>query len=242
MVPFSDHIGVVFCSLLFREGRDLPGVPQVEQPQVQRALRRGAGVLHVLQRPAQLLERVAAVLEPPAPEPVQLHECNKNCVIFDLPGRHFPESVRREVSALPAGVVSAEADVGVEQAHEEDGVDVVALPAALLDTVGVDAGGVVGAAAEEELLPVVLDLDQEVPAEGVAAAKVEPRRLVVEGDAGEFGGGVLEVLDLPVGGQDHVEEVDQQPLVGRVAEDGLESGVGAGVDESLDERSHDSSS
>ena len=79
------------------------------------------------------------------------------------------------------------------------------------------------------LLPVALYLDDEIPAEGVAEAEVQPCRLVVKSDAGDFGSLVAQVRDSPVGWKYHVEEVDQQPLVGRVAEDSLE----AGVDESL---------
>ena len=84
MIPFCNHICIVLCSFSFGESCNLSGTPQVEEPQIQRSFWNGTGVLHVLQGPAQLLERIGAVFEPLAPEPVQLYESNKNCVIFNL--------------------------------------------------------------------------------------------------------------------------------------------------------------
>ena len=85
VIPFSNHICIVLCSFSFGESCDLSSAPQVEESQIQRSFWNGTGVLHVLQGPAQLLEGIGTVLEPLAPEPVQLYESNKNCVIFDLP-------------------------------------------------------------------------------------------------------------------------------------------------------------
>ena len=125
----------------------------------------------------------------------------------------------------PTGILTVKAQTGIEQGHKKDRLNVVVLSVTLLDPIGVDAGGIIGAAPEEVLLPVVLYLDDEIPAEGVAAAEVQPCRLVVKSDAGDFGGLVAQVRDFPVGWKYHVEEVDQQPLVGRVAEDSLETRI-----------------
>lgn len=75
---------------------------------------------------------------------------------------------------FPSGSVASEPDVSIEQAYHEDRIDIIALPVAFLDTVGIDARGIIGAAPEEILLPVVLNLDNEVPAQSVTAAEVQP--------------------------------------------------------------------
>lgn len=79
-----------------------------------------------------------------------------------------------QLSATPAGSAAAETDAGVEKADHEDRTDIIALSVTFSSSVGVDARRIIGAAPEEVLLPVVLDLNDEVPAGVISAAESVP--------------------------------------------------------------------
>ena len=76
--------------------------------------------------------------------------------------------------AVPTGILTVKAQTGIEQGHKKDRLNIVVLSVTLLDPIGVDARGVIGATPEEVLLPVVLYLDDEIPAEVISAAESVP--------------------------------------------------------------------
>jgi antitoxin ParD1/3/4 len=94
-------------------------------------------------------------------------------------------------------------------------------------------GGVVDAAVFEEVLFGFLDFDDEAFAADSLTVDVEDGFPVNRGAAELFGVAEGEVGDLVVGGEEGVEEVDQEVFVGFRAEDALEAEVGQEADVSV---------